>query len=252
MLALIIGAIQAANVTYNWKITYVNNVNPDNQFPRRAIGVNGIWPAPAINVTLGDLLIINVENGLDVPTALHSHGLFHNGTNYNDGAAGITECGIAPGTKLTYTIPIQQTGTYWIHGHMNGQYVDGLQAPLVIHAPNESTELKYDAEYTLSFTDWYHEQHGVLMQDFLSIYNPQGAEPIPNSALVNHGQNTQLIFEAGKTYRLRLISMTAIAIFNFYIDDHKIQIIEVDGELVEPYEVDVVPLADSQRYSVIV
>jgi iron transport multicopper oxidase len=242
----------SAIVTLDWNVTYVNNVNPDGQFFRRAIGVNGVWPPPAINVTIGDTLVINVENQLDVPTSLHTHGLFHNKTNYMDGAAMITECGIAPGTKLTYSIPIEQTGSYWIHGHMNGQYVDGLQAALILHDPEDRTRYRYDEEYTLAFTDWYHEQHAVLLEQFLGIYNPQGAEPIPNSALINHGQATELIFIPGKTYRLRLISMTALAIFHFYIDDHKLQIIEVDGELVEPYEVDMVPLSAAQRYSVLV
>jgi iron transport multicopper oxidase len=27
-----------------WDITYVQNVNPDGLFERRAIGVNGTWP----------------------------------------------------------------------------------------------------------------------------------------------------------------------------------------------------------------
>jgi iron transport multicopper oxidase len=27
-----------------WDITYVDNVNPDGMFERRAIGVNGTWP----------------------------------------------------------------------------------------------------------------------------------------------------------------------------------------------------------------
>jgi iron transport multicopper oxidase len=27
-----------------WNLTYVENVNPDGLFERRAIGVNGTWP----------------------------------------------------------------------------------------------------------------------------------------------------------------------------------------------------------------
>lgn len=27
-----------------WNVTYVDGVNPDGLFPRRAIGVNGTWP----------------------------------------------------------------------------------------------------------------------------------------------------------------------------------------------------------------
>ncbi|KAJ2991423.1 ferroxidase fet3 [Globomyces sp. JEL0801] len=253
LLTLLLPTISlAATVVYDWNITYVEDINPDNQFPRKVIGVNNKWPLPPINATINDTLIINVYNGLDVPSALHTHGFFHNKTNYNDGAPGITECGIAPGSKLTYNITVEQAGTYWIHGHWNGQYVDGLQAPVTLFDPTDVARYKYDEEYVLSLTDWYHEQHKVLIDHFLSIYNPTGAEPSPDSALINHGLNKPLKFVPGKTYRLRIVSMASLAVFNVHIDDHKMKIIEVDGELVEPYEVDVLPLATAQRYSVLV
>jgi iron transport multicopper oxidase len=251
MINLLFTVCNAADVIYNWKVGYVK-VNPDGQMERRAIGVNGEWPIPGIEANIGDNLIINVENNLDFPTSVHSHGLFHNKTGYMDGSPGITECGIAPGSKFTYKFPIEQTGTYWAHSHSKGQYVDGFQTSLILRSPNEKELQNYDEEYTLSFTDWYHEEHPVLLKNFLSIYNPQGAEPIPNSALINHGQKTELVFIPGKVYRLRLIAMSAIGRFNFYIDDHKFKVIEVDGELVEPYETDVISIAAAQRYSVLV
>jgi iron transport multicopper oxidase len=46
--------------------------------------------------------------------------------------------------------------------------------------------------------------------------------------------------------------MSAFAMFNVWIDDHKMTIIEVDGVIVQPYEVDAIPVAAGQRYSVIV
>ena len=142
--------VKTKDVVRNWDIGYVDKINPDNSQPRRVIGVNGEWPIPAIEATVGDTLIINIKNSLNVMTALHTHGLFHNGTNYNDGAIGSTECGIAPGSSLTYKIPLTQSGTYWAHGHMDGQYLDGLRAPLIIHDPKDKDVLKYDEEYVIS------------------------------------------------------------------------------------------------------
>lgn len=104
---------------------------------------------PAINVTLNDTLVINVINQLDEPTSLHAHGLFQVGNNQMDGPSMVTQCPIPPGASFTYNIPITQTGTYWIHGHHKGHYVDGLRAPLIIHNPNETYH--YDEEYTLTF-----------------------------------------------------------------------------------------------------
>ena len=252
VLAALTLCVDAANITVNWRITYVDNVNPDGLFARRAIGINNTWPPPPIYSNVGDVVIINVKNELDIKSGLHTHGLFHNNTVFYDGAVGITECGIAPGSSFTYVLRMRQSGTYWIHGHLAGQYVDGLQSAFIVRDAKDIEQYKYDDEYVLALTDWYHEQHSVLLDHFLSIYNPMGAEPIPISAIINHGQNTVLKFEPGKTYRLRIISMTAIGLFNVYLDGHKFKVIEVDGVLVEPFETDVLHMSAAQRYSILV
>ena len=55
--------------------------------------------------------------------------------------------------------------------------MDGLRAPLVIHP---ETELyNYDEEFTVVLGDWYHLEYPVLIQQFISIGNPAGAEPVP-------------------------------------------------------------------------
>lgn len=40
--------ISAAQVTYNWTVDWVQDVNPDGLYSRRAIGVNGQYPPPII------------------------------------------------------------------------------------------------------------------------------------------------------------------------------------------------------------
>ena len=37
----------------------------------------------------------------------------------------------------------------------------------------------YDAEYTVVLGDWYHQEHQILLKQFISIANPGGAEPVP-------------------------------------------------------------------------
>ncbi|KAJ3270906.1 ferroxidase fet3 [Borealophlyctis nickersoniae] len=147
ILALASTVSHAAVVKYDLDIGYLQNVNPDGHFPRRVITVNGKWPPPKIEANVNDTLVMNVKNSLDVPTSLHSHGLFFNTTNYFDGAAGVTQCGIPPGETFTYEFPLQQHGTYWYHSHTRGQYLDGFRGPLIIHPAKEVHE--YDHEYTL-------------------------------------------------------------------------------------------------------
>ncbi|KAK3825394.1 MAG: Cupredoxin [Benniella sp.] len=249
ILALASTVAQAAVVTYNWTITYVN-ANPDGLKERRVVGVNGQYPVPPIHVNFNDTLVINVINQIDEPTALHSHGLFQTGNAQMDGPSMVTQCPIPPGANFTYTIPIEQHGTYWIHGHAKGQYVDGLRAPLIIHNPNEP--YKYDGEHVVALSDWYHREHQEMLDWYLSIFNPSGAEPVPESGLINHQKDAKFELAPGKTYRFRIINMSALAMFHVHIDGHEMEIIEVDGIDVERTKVSSFYVTAAQRYSILV
>lgn len=246
----LVSPASCAIISISWNIGLVK-VSPAG-VERLAIGVNSVWPPPAIHAFVGDIIQLSVLNSLTDPTSLHAHGIYQNNTNFMDGAAGVTNCAIKPGSSFLYEYNVSQKGTFWIHGHVNGQYVDGLRAPLIFHSQNESLQLRYDKEYIVSLSDWYNDDHAKLLKQFLSIKNPSGAEPIPNAALINEKQNDIFEFAAGKTYRLRFICMTALSMFSVWIDDHKMTVVEVDGIDVEPYEVDALPIASAQRYSVLV
>lgn len=262
-----------------WNVTYVQNANPDGLFQRRVIGVNGTWPPPPIEVSTTDSLLVHVTNGVDKPVTLHHHGMYFNSTSWMDGAIAVSQCGIPPGQTFDYVVPINssgQVGTYWAHGHANGIYVDGFRAPLLLHSPNETYAAQYDAEFTIVMGDWYHTEHPVLMKQFISIANPGGAEPVPDSAVVYFSQNgsylapiagsnpspvtsavgfnenATLPFEPGKTYRLRVINMSALAAFFFWIDGHEMRIIEADGTDTQEQLVDMLSVSAAQRYSVLV
>jgi iron transport multicopper oxidase len=111
----------------------------------------------------------------------------------------------------------------------------------------------------------------MLENDFLHWTNPTGAEPVPESACiyiakddkylqtneeissgVGVNDNAFIPFEAGKTYRLRIINMAALAMFQIAIDQHDMYIIETDGVEVEPYLIDALTISAAQRYSVLV
>ncbi|KAF8156788.1 ferroxidase [Crassisporium funariophilum] len=260
-----------------WNITYVQDANPDGLFARRVIGVNNTWPPPPIDISTEDSLVVHVTNSLDQPSTLHHHGMFFNSTSWMDGAQGVSECGIPPGGQFDYIVPINssnQWGTYWVHAHASGQYVDGLRAPVVLHPPKEVHS--YDDEFTVVLGDWYHDEHPVLIKQFISIANPGGAEPVPDSALIYFAQNatyrgpisgstpssvtsavgfndnSTLPFEPGKTYRLRIVNTSAFAAFFFWIDGHDMRIIEVDGTDVEESPIDLISVTVAQRYSILV
>ncbi|KAL8278893.1 hypothetical protein RQP46_008764 [Phenoliferia psychrophenolica] len=230
-----LAAAELVEVYYN--VSYAL-ANPDGLFERQVVGVNGTWPPPPLDV-----------------------GIYFNKTSQYDGAPGINQCGIPFGQSLTYEVPVDlQWGTYWWHSHVGRQYVDGLRAPVVIHPAVEAHA--YDEEYTIILSDWYHEQQTVLIKQFMNIYNPTGAEPVPDGAAIyvaqggtylpGFAENATISFEAGKTYRLRIINQSAFAMFYAWLDGHDMTIIEADGTDTEPYAVDHVALGVAQRYSVLV
>lgn len=78
---------------------------------------------------------------------------------------------IPPGATLDYNIPTDlQSGTYWIHSHYMGQYVDGLRTPFIIK-PNTTEKYAVDEDFTIVIADWYNDQHSVLIKQFLNIYS---------------------------------------------------------------------------------
>jgi iron transport multicopper oxidase len=96
----------AATVTYDFNATWIT-ANPDGQFERSVMGLNGQWPIPTIRVTVGDQLIVNLHNGLgNVSTSLHFHGMFQNGTTNMDGASGMSQCPLPPGSTFTYNFTV--------------------------------------------------------------------------------------------------------------------------------------------------
>ena len=86
----------ASIATYDWSLGWIEAA-PD-AFKRQVIAINGEFPLPMINVTVGDQIIIHVASKLGNTNAtLHFHGLFQNGTNSQDGPFQNTHCPIPSG-----------------------------------------------------------------------------------------------------------------------------------------------------------
>lgn len=146
---------------------------------------------------------------------------------------------------------LDQPGTYWYHSHVRGQYPDGIRGPLIIHDPGNPYADDFDEELVLTLSDWYHDPIPNLLKSFISVTNPTGAEPVPDSALMNDTQNLQIKIQPGKTYMLRIVNMGAFAAQYFWIEGHKMRVIEVDGVYTKAAEADQLYITVAQRYSVL-
>lgn len=92
-------------VRYDWSIDWVS-VNPDG-FTRPAVGINGQWPCPQIDIDKGDRLIVQVHNNLgNESTSIHWHGLSHYGSGIMDGTSAVSQCPIPPGSSFTYDFKV--------------------------------------------------------------------------------------------------------------------------------------------------
>lgn len=100
---------------YQWVISDIT-ANPDGVF-RPMMAINGQFPGPMIVCNEGDTVVVNVVNEAKNSTAIHWHGLFQNGTNWNDGTVGVTQCPIAPGRSYRYEFVVKgQAGSCKLTG----------------------------------------------------------------------------------------------------------------------------------------
>ncbi|PFH61689.1 hypothetical protein XA68_16572 [Ophiocordyceps unilateralis] len=242
----------SASCPYDFNITWVRR-NPDGAFERPVIGINNQWPIPPIHANVGDRVVVRVRNLLgNQTTSLHFHGLFMRGTPHMDGPDAVSQCPIPPGAEFTYDFTIDQPGTYWYHSHTHAQYPDGLRGPLIVHDVKFPYRDDVDEELVLTLSDWYHDEMQTLIPRFLSKNNPTGAEPVPNSALLNETQNLQVHVRPRRKYLLRIINMGAFAGQFFWIEGHSLTVVEVDGVYTKPAEAQMIYLSAAQRTSVIV
>ncbi|MCD2449691.1 copper resistance system multicopper oxidase [Methylicorpusculum oleiharenae] len=107
-------------------------------------------PAPTLRWREGELITLNVTNRLKETTSLHWHGII---LPYEmDGVPGISFSGIKPGETFTYRFPVNQSGTYWYHGHSGMQEQMGLYGALIIDPAEEPHPV--DRDIVIILSDW--------------------------------------------------------------------------------------------------
>jgi iron transport multicopper oxidase len=106
----------AGTVTYDWNVTWVW-AKPDG-FARSVIGINGKWPCPTMEATVGDTVVVNLTNKLgNQTTGLHFHGIEQVQTADMDGPSGTTQCPLPPNMTVKYQFTVDAPGTFWCRCH---------------------------------------------------------------------------------------------------------------------------------------
>lgn len=104
---------------------------------KAAFAYNGQVPGPRIDVDQGDRVRIVLHNALEVPTALHFHGLLV--PNAMDGVPAITQDPVMPGESFTYEFTVRNAGSHMYHSHFDAakQVPMGLLGAFVVRDPAE-------------------------------------------------------------------------------------------------------------------
>ena len=113
--------------------------------PIAALGFNGTWPGPRVDVIEGDRVRAIFKNNLDESTGIHFHG--QRLPNNMDGVPHITQDPIQPGASFTYEFTAKTTGSHMYHSHHNAtdQVGRGLLGAFIVHPkdPAQRVDHKY-------------------------------------------------------------------------------------------------------------
>ncbi|CAM0952255.1 unnamed protein product [Alopecurus aequalis] len=271
--SLLQAVANAKEVYYEWDIEYQKK-SPDC-FEKLAVTVNGEAPGPTIHATQGDTVVVTVHNKLWTEnTAIHWHGIRQIGTPWADGVSGVTQCPIPPGETFTYRFVVDRAGTYMYHAHYSMQRVAGLNGMIVVTVPEGVREpFRYDDEHTVLLEDWWHQSvydqaTGLSAKPFVFVGEPQSllingrgmfnCSKLPtvtgvcNNSRPDCALPTLFTMVPGKTYLLRIGSLTSLTALSFEIEGHSMTVVEADGHYVRPFVVRNLFIYSGETYSVLV
>ncbi|WP_233256289.1 multicopper oxidase family protein [Falsiroseomonas bella] len=205
-------------------------------YPETAVwGFDGQVPGPELRVRQGDMLRVELRNGLPEPTTIHWHGL--RVPHAMDGVPHLTQPPIAPGASFTYAFRCEDAGTFWYHPHANSpeQLGRGLSGALIVEEAEDAAP-PVDRDVTWLLSDFRVGPDAAIRADFGEVRDIAHAGRLGNAVTIN-GRVPQGGFAvwAGERIRLRLINAANARIFALAFEDHAPLVIALDGHPVAPH-----------------
>ncbi|OMP04129.1 Multicopper oxidase, type 1 [Corchorus olitorius] len=292
-------AVEARIHRYKWEVKHEYK-SPDC-FKKLVITINGQIPGPPIRAQQNDTIIVELTNSLLTENvSIHWHGI----KQIQNGTEGVT----LPGTTFKYQFVVNRPGTYLYHAHDGMQREAGLYGSTIVALPKGKSEpFPYDYDRNIILSDWYHKSTydqatGLSATPFQWVGDPQSllihgrgkfncsaltsSEPGVCNATKPECSRFTLIVVPGKTYRLRVFSLTAMSDLSFQIEvrsshwqsggvpdgegekkmmkqaaaqrrlgcglGHNMTVVEADGHYVEPFVVQNLFIYSGETYSVLV
>ena len=139
-------------------------------FVRRRIGgrsyvmyaFNGQYPGPLIRVPQGATIVIDFTNRIDLPTAVHWHGV--RVENRYDGVPGVTQDPVPPGGRFVYHVRFRDAGIYWYHPHHREDIQQdlGLYGNMFVEPPDREYFGPANREEFLLLDDLLVDERGIF------------------------------------------------------------------------------------------
>ncbi|KAL4218091.1 hypothetical protein ACF0H5_022827 [Mactra antiquata] len=274
--------IYAYNDDTNTEIDPHDVVLADGSIHNKVIAVfNRTMPGPTLVVYKNQEVTIHVKNRmLSDGVAVHFHGIEMRGTPWMDGASYVTQCPIMPGQSFTYRFIPNRIGTYFYHSHLGMQMNMGLAAPLIVKEAS-SDSMEKTEEHIIVIQDYHNSNTGdeFEMSGRLGSFLPDGTRvpfsPSIDGYLTSYADITStLINGRGRVYddngiatthtpfpvfkvtsgsklRFRVIVTSFVLQYRLSIDNHKFQVVAMDGNDIEPVTTDYVMLHSGERADLI-
>jgi FtsP/CotA-like multicopper oxidase with cupredoxin domain len=211
---------------------------------------NDTNPGPTLKGNVGDILRVNFTNNLDEPTSIHWHGIKN--INKMDGVPYLTQDPIQPGETFVYEFPLNHSGTYWYHAHMDSwkQVAKGMYGPLVV---SNSKENIFDDDLVILADDWrLNKNYEIDEKSFGSLMDWSHAGRVGNWLTINGEKSPQYSIKANSRARLRFINASNARILKFGSSLKNNNIIAIDGVTVNPMLVKNFTLAPGQRIDLLI
>lgn len=247
----------------------------NNQLPGTPIY---LYKGEQVNIIVRNNILPNlpVHGGAGMDATIHFHGIRQINTVQSDGVPFLTQRPISPGDYFTYNFHVpDQSGTFFYHAHVGLQEMS-VFGPIIIYESEQADPtlssnsllqdgpFKYDDERVISISEWWHMDRGQFEAYYLGtnftlikeaqsfLINGQGVYSTDMDLDTNCKGFSIIPVDPFKTYRIRVIGAMTFRTVGFSIANHKLQVIEVDGDYVKPYYVDHLEISPGQRFSVLI
>ncbi|CAG4911873.1 unnamed protein product [Colias eurytheme] len=223
---------------------------------RGVLSANRELPAPAFHVCQNDILVVDVVHRAPAHAlSMHWRGQPQKETPFMDGTPMLTQCPQPAYTTFQYKFRASKAGTHMYHAHSAADAADGLAGALIVRQSPRLDPLKklYDidaTDHTIFVVEWGHSMGplaGITSKvpnaESLLINGKGYTAESPNAPLSTFN------VEYGKRYRFRLAYGGGIksCSIKFYIEDHILNLVALDGDMIVPEYVNSITMGRGER-----